>query len=155
MSELQRVRLLWLMGAVVGANYLAQIPYYLHLYYFPHGALPSARGVALLGYTLIWFVVGIAGLALRRAAGYWLLGAYLVTVVGFYLHGLITQVTHGYPPALFLHLNDPILTVVFAIGYFNMLFGALFIVILARHYRALVAPPAATLARPDEAWRSH
>ncbi|HEU5345658.1 MAG TPA: hypothetical protein VFU60_15030 [Ktedonobacterales bacterium] len=151
MSERQRARFLWLMGAVVGANYLAQIPYYLHLYYFPHGALPSARGVALLGFTLIWFMAGIAGLALRRAPGYWLLGAYLVTVVIFYLHGLITQVTHGYPPTLFIHLNDPILTVVFAIGYCNMLLGALFIVILARHYRALVASPPAARTRPSEA----
>lgn len=147
MTELQRARFLWLMGVVVGANYLAQIPYYLHLYYFPHGALPSARGVALLGYTLIWFVMGIAGLALRRAAGYWLLGAYLVTMVIFYLHGLVIQIAHGYPPVLFLHLNDPILTVVFAIGYLNMLCGALFIVILARHYRALVAPPAGRAER--------
>jgi hypothetical protein len=140
MSQRQRTRYFWLMLAVVGANYLAQIPYYLHLYYFPHGALPSARGVALLGFTLIWFVAGIVGLALRRAAGYWLLGAYLVTVVVFYLHGLINQVIHGYPPALFPHLNDPILTVVFAIGYLNLLLCAVFVVILARYRRDLVAP---------------
>lgn len=147
MSQRQRTRFLWLMLAVVGANYLAQIPYYLHLYYFPHGALPSARGVALLGFTLIWFVAGVVGLALRRAAGYWLLGAYFVTVVIFYLHGLINQVTHGYPPTLFLHLNDPILTVVFAIGDLNLLLCAVFVVILARYRRDLIAPvPAAPLA---------
>ena len=48
----QGLFLLLLLGVVV-ANYLVQILYYLHLYYFPRGALPSVGGTLLLGLTFI------------------------------------------------------------------------------------------------------
>ncbi|WP_206915906.1 hypothetical protein [Alicyclobacillus suci] len=39
-------------------NYVAQVPYYFHQYYFPHHIAPNWSGVALLVLTLIWFLVG-------------------------------------------------------------------------------------------------
>jgi hypothetical protein len=139
-SRQQRAHFLWLVLVVVGANYLAQIPYYLHLYYFPHGALPSASGSALLGLTLVWFLVGYAQLVRGSVKGYWLLLSFLVTEVFFYAHNIFTQVTHGYPPFFHLQNHDPILFTVFAIGYLNMLMGVYFLYYLARWRRALVAP---------------
>jgi hypothetical protein len=146
-SHHQRRLFLWLVLAVVGANYLAQIPYYLDVYYFPHGAPPSLSGSILLGLTCVWFLVGYVRLAAGSAKGYWLLLSFLVTEVFFYAHNMFIQVTHGYP--LFLHLiaRDAILTVVFDIGYLNMLLGVCFIVYLLRHRHDLIALPApATLS---------
>lgn len=134
-----------LMLGVVLANYLAQIPYYLRLYYFPHGAPPSPSGTALLTLTLLWFLAGFAGTVHRWAPGYWLLLAYFATVVIFYSRNMLTQVTHGYPP--FLHVwgeRDPILFVVFAIGYVNMLAGIYFVYFLIGHRRSLLLNPSAT-----------
>lgn len=124
---------------VVLANYLAQIPYYLRLYYFPHGAPPSLSGTALLTLTLVWFLAGYTGMVRGWTIGYWLLLAYFATVAIFYLRNMLTQVTHGYPP--FLHVfneRDPILFVVFAIGYVNMLAAIYFVYFLLRHRRSLL-----------------
>jgi hypothetical protein len=139
-----RTRFLWLTLMVVGANYLAQIPYYLDVYYFPHGAAPSLSGSFLLGLTFVWFLVGYLRLRKGSVKGYWLLLSFLVTEVFFYAHNMFIQVMHGYPPFLHLQARDPILTVVFDIGYLNMLLGAYFIYALLRHRRDLIAPPAAT-----------
>lgn len=131
---------------VVLANYAAQIPYYLYLYYFPHGAPPSPTGTILLGLTLVWFLVGYAGLARGSRAGYWLLGGFLATEVGFYGWNMFVQVTHGYPPFLHLHASDPILFAVFGIGYLNLIAGIYFLYFLARHHRTLVVGRGVPLA---------
>ena len=137
-TPIQRTRLLGPLLVVVGANYLAQIPYYLHLYYFPHGTLPSAQGVALLGVTCAWFLVGYVGLALRRAAGYWLLLAFLLTEVSFYARGVIIRVTNGYPAFQNMQTHDPVLLVVYGIGYLNMVMDACFVAALLWYRRALI-----------------
>lgn len=141
MARLRRqcARFLWLLLAVVGANYLAQIPYYLHLYYLPHGLAPSASGVALLGATCAWFLVGYIGLARGREAGYWLLLAFLLTEVGFYAHGILIRVSNGAPAFQNMQTHDPLLLIVFGIGYLNMVMGAFFIFALLRHRGALLA----------------
>lgn len=137
---------LWLTLAVVGVNYLAQLPYYLHLYYFPHGALPSARGVFLLSLTLLWFVAGYVGLAHGRAVGYWLLLTFLLTEVAFYAHGIFIRVTNGYPAFQNMQTHDTLLLIVFGIGYLNMLMGVYFLYYLLRHRHALTtASMAATM----------
>lgn len=129
-----RTWFLWAVLVVVGANYLAQIPYYLHLYYIPHGALPSLRGSILLGLTLAWFLAGAIGFARGRAWGYWLLATFLLTEVSFYALNMLNQAQHGFPPFFHLQTRDPILFAVFGIGYLNMLAGACFLfVLLLRH----------------------
>lgn len=139
LTRRQHALALRLMLWVVLANYLAQIPYYLHLYYFPHGAPPSLSGTALLTLTLVWFLAGYLGIDRGWIWAYWLLLSYFVAVVTFYLRNMLTQVTHGYPP--FFHVwgeHDPILFAVFAIGYLNMLAGVYFLYFLIRHRRSLV-----------------
>jgi len=134
---------LWVVFCVVIANYLAQIPYTLHLYYFPHHVLPSVSATLLLGATLVWFLAGWGLLShggrLARG-GYWLLLAFLLVEVVFYAGNMLTQVTHGYPPFMHLQQRDPVLWVVFAIGYLNLLGGVYFLYYLVRYHAALVEP---------------
>src|SRR5260221_362746 len=111
-----------LLGVVV-ANYLAQMLYYLHLYYFPRGALPSVGGALLLGLTFVGFLLDYVRVVRGRGTGYWLLLAYLVAEVGFYVKNLLTQVLHGFAPFFHLQTREPILFVVFGIGYLNLLVG--------------------------------
>lgn len=135
-------RFLWLTLVVVGANYLAQIPYYLHLYYFPHGLPPSASGVALMGLTLLWFAAGWLGLARGHTAGYWLLLTFLLTEVSFYAHGIVNRVVNGYPAFQEMQTHDTLLLVVFSIGYLNMLVGVYLLAYLLRHRRTLTTTAA-------------
>ncbi|HET9109399.1 MAG TPA: hypothetical protein VFN78_01115 [Ktedonobacterales bacterium] len=125
---------LWTVLVVVGANYLAQIPYYLRVYYFPHHVGPSISGTLLLGCTLVWFLVGYGRLLTGSAKGYWLLVSFLATEVFFYTYNMVNQVAHGLPPFLHLSVRDPVLFAVFGIGYLNMLAGVYFLfVLLQRH----------------------
>jgi hypothetical protein len=132
--------LLWAIFAVVIANYLAQIAYYLRLYYFPEHAPPALFGSLALAATLAWFVAGFALLWRGRATGYWLTLSYLAAETAFYLSNLLNQVAHGYAP--FFHLANPdlVLWVVFATGYLNLLAGMGFIVALLLGRRALFSP---------------
>ena len=124
---------------VVGANYLAQIPYYLYLYYLPHRALPPLFGTSLLAATFVWFLAGWLLLVRRGSqAGYWLLLTFLLVEACFYLFNMVNQVAHGFAPFFHLQNRDPLLFTVFAIGYLNMVGGFAFIIFLALRYRTLV-----------------
>lgn len=126
--------------AVVGVNYVAQIPYYLYLYYFPHHAPPNALGTAMLLATLVWFLAGWILLARRgNLVGYLLLLTFLLTEFAFYFLNMVNQVAHGFSPFFHLQNRDPLLFTVFAIGYLNLIGTALFAVYLIWRYRALVA----------------
>lgn len=125
--------------AVVGVNYLAQIPYYLYLYYLPHRSLPPLVGTSLLVATFVWFLLGWTLLARRGSrAGYWLLLTFLLAEVGFYLANTVNQVTHGFAPFFHLQNPNPLLFTVFAIGYLNMVGGLVFALWLVWRYRTLV-----------------
>jgi hypothetical protein len=125
---------------VVGANYLAQIPYYLYLYYLPHRTLPPLFGTSLLAATFVWFLAGWLLLARRGSqAGYLLLLTFLLTEFIFYFLNMVNQVAHGFAPFFHLQNRDPLLFTVFAIGYLNMVGGFAFIVFLVLRYRSLVA----------------
>jgi hypothetical protein len=126
--------------AVVGANYLAQIPYYLYLYYLPHRALPPLFGTTLLVATFVWFLLGWTLLARRGSpVGFWLLLTFLLAEVGFYLFNTLNQVAHGFAPFFHLQNRDPLLFTVFGIGYLNMVGGFGFLIFLVWRYRTLVA----------------
>jgi hypothetical protein len=126
--------------AVVGANYLAQIPYYLYLYYLPHRALPPLFGTTLLVATFVWFLLGWTLLAWRGSpVGFWLLLTFLLAEVGFYLFNMLNQVAHGFAPFFHLQNRDPLLFTVFGIGYLNMVGGFGFLIFLVWRYRTLVA----------------
>jgi hypothetical protein len=129
-------RRLAILVAVVFCNYLAQIPYSLHLY----GLSADRRGVVLLGATLVWFVAGVGLLMRGRAVGYWLLVSFLAVEFVFYFRNEILLIPGGYGmPYHLTHIRDPLLYVVFLIGDVNFLAAGYFLWYLLSNGRHLIA----------------
>ena len=76
--------------AITLANFAAQVPYYLHNDYSAQHALPGVRAVALLGATLAWFALGLAGFLRQRRWGFAVLVSFLVIEAIFYAGTLAT-----------------------------------------------------------------
>jgi hypothetical protein len=115
---------LWVLIAVVLANYLAQIPYTLHLY----GLTPDPRGVLLLGATLVWFAAGTVLLLRGWRVGYWLVLSFLAVDFAFYFRNEIMLIPAGYGlPYHLVHARDALLWVVFLIGDLNFVAAAYFL----------------------------
>lgn len=132
-------KFLKLLLVVVLANYLAQIPYYIHQYYSPHHFLPSLYGSVLLAITLIWFLVAYKKILDNRLSGYWLMLSFLLVEFIFYLQTQISQALTSHQ--LFLHVYKPdgvLLFVVFGVGYVNFLAAPYFIWNLMRHKSAII-----------------
>ncbi len=112
------------------ANFIAQIPYYLHLYYNPNNLLAQAKGVLLILFVLGVFLLASLLLFKRRALGYWLMVVFLAVEFLFYLWNTLGEVIHGY--GLFFYLNNPdlLLRAVFAIGYTNLFVSGYFLGLL-------------------------
>jgi hypothetical protein len=112
------------------ANFVAQIPYYLHLYYNPNNVLAQARGGLLLLFVFGVFLLASILLFKRQVLGYWLMVMFLAVEFLFYLWNTVGEVMHGY--GLFFHLNNPdlLLRAVFAIGYVNLFASGYFLGLL-------------------------
>lgn len=112
------------------ANFMAQVPYYLYLYYNPNNLFAQARGGLLMLVVFAVFLTGSFLLFKRRVSGYWSMLGFLTVEFLFYLWNTIGEVVHGY--GLFFHLGDPrlILKIVFAIGYLNLFAAGYFLVLL-------------------------
>jgi hypothetical protein len=118
---------------VVIIDYLAQIPYYLVNYYIPAQTPPTVSSIVLLGATLAWFLVGYFGFRARRPFGYWVLLSFLLVEGLFYLTTLLFGTA-----ALQLLKPNPVITVVFVIGYVTgivSLFYFAMLVAFRRRYR--------------------
>lgn len=113
------------------ANFIAQIPYFLHLYYKPGmNLLAEARPSLIMGFVFAVFLVASILLFKRTIVGYWLMLIFLAVEFLFYLWNTIGEVVHGY--GLFFHLNNPdlLLRSVFAIGYINLFASGYFLGLL-------------------------
>ena len=112
------------------ANFIAQIPYYLHLYYNPNNVLAQAKGGLLMLFVFGIFLFASILLFKRQVLGYWLMVMFLAVEFLFYLWNTIGEVMHGY--GLFFHLNNPdlLLRAVFAIGYVNLFASGYFLALL-------------------------
>lgn len=101
---------------VVILNYLAQIPYDIHLY---HGRF-NPLGTALLVFTFVWFLIGFFLVKIKKSLGYWLLLSFLVVQVVFYFHNEIVLIFYGYGLYWHLfHVKDAILWFTFFVGDIN------------------------------------
>jgi hypothetical protein len=122
---------------VVLANYLAQIVYYLDLYYPRPLAIP---GTVLLGLTLMWFLAGYV--VARR--GWWMgrlvLLTYLLAMVGFYVANAYGLLVHGYGLLWHFQHHDLPVRMVFAVGYLNMFVGAVALIALLIHHTNTSSP---------------
>jgi hypothetical protein len=98
--------------AVTLANYAAQVPYFAHNYYSPHHPFPGLRAVALLGLTLAWFAVGLAGFLRGRRWGLAVLISFLAAEALFYAG------TFASGAFIFqLHNHSDLIKLVFITGY--------------------------------------
>lgn len=128
-----QTRLLFLL---ILANFIAQIPYFFHLYYNPARLSLYLRPGLLMGTVFLFFMTGSLLFFNKNKAGYWLLTVYLATEFLFYLWNAIGSVVHGFGLFSQIYNPDPILKIVFIIGYVN-LFAAgyfLFLLISRRNY---------------------
>ncbi len=109
------------------ANYVAQIPYYLYSYYFPHHVIPTASSLVLLGLTLLWFLTGYFRLGNGLKYGHALLLSFLLVEALFYLFSLISG-------AFLFQIQSPqaILRFVFVVGYISGAIAAYYSYLLLR-----------------------
>ncbi len=113
------------------ANFIAQIPYFLHLYYKPGmSLLAEARPSLIMGFVFAVFLVASILLFRRTVAGYWLMLIFLTVEFLFYLWNTIGEVRHGYGLFFRLHNPDLLLRSVFAIGYINLFASGYFLFLL-------------------------
>ena len=112
------------------ANFIAQIPYYFHLYYNPNNLLGQARGVLIMSVVFAFFLLASLLLFKQKVLGYGLMVTFLAVEFLFYLWNTLGGVLHGY--GWFYHLTNPdlLLRAVFAIGYINLFASGYFLLLL-------------------------
>ena len=105
---------------VTVANYVWQVPYYLHLY-GRFGIPPGGLTVPLL-LTFLWFLVATVLLVTRRPGGVPALASFLVLEALFYLVHYVSGAA-----GRDLHGGDVVLVVASLLGYLNGLASVLFL----------------------------
>jgi uncharacterized YccA/Bax inhibitor family protein len=114
-------------------NYLAQIPYYLHNYYFPYRSAPTISAILLLGGTLVWFLIGYIGCIKRKSYGYKTLLTFLIVEALFYGKTLLSGTFIKQ-----LHNHSLIINAVFVIGYISGITAGIYIWMLIRHRSSML-----------------
>ncbi len=129
MTRVTRVQV-WALFAILLANFVAQVPYFLHLYYTPQHPLPDLKSSLLMGSVFAAFLGSFTLLIAGRRTGYYLLMAYLAVEFSFYLWNIVGGALHGY--GWFFHLadRDPVLWAVNAVGYLSFLAAGYFLFLL-------------------------
>jgi hypothetical protein len=125
---------------IIMANFIAQIPYFFHLYFQIQSLSIDIRSFIIMGAVFAVFMSGAvllfkplmaaknaselpdAGRSGQRA-GYWIMIVFLLTEFLFYLFNVIGSVLHGFSPFFQISNPDLILRIIYSIGYLN-LFGA-------------------------------
>ncbi len=120
---------LHLLAGITLLNYAAQIPYYIHFYGVYHVA-PAPFAVAFLVVTFALFLAGYLLTLQGKAAGGWLLLAFLLLEFGGYLlHNLSGAFLHDLP------VNDLLFLTISLIGYLNFAASFIYLLIIAKSYR--------------------
>ncbi len=128
---------IWILSGIILANFVAQVFYFLHLYYTPQHPLPELRSLVTLGSVFALFLVGDILLIKHSKIGYYLMFVFLLLEFLFYGWNIIGGVINGY--GWFFHLAepDPILWAVFALGYINFFAAGYFLFLLFYRRRDL------------------
>jgi hypothetical protein len=124
---------IWILFASILANFVAQVVYFFHLYYTPRQPFPDLRSLLLMGAVFVLFLVGYVLFLQQQRIGFYLLALFLLMEFTFYLWNFIGAGLRG--PGWFFHLSesDPILWIVFAIGYLNLFTSGCFLFLLWRN----------------------
>jgi len=119
------------------ANFIAQIPYTIHLYGVNRLATISP-GIIAMYVVFVLFLVGYFLFRQKRMLGYWILVVFLALEFIFYLWDFIGSLMHGFGLFFQLFNHDPILRAVFAIGYINLFASGYFLFLLLSKKTALL-----------------
>lgn len=138
MKKMHAVQL-WILFMIILADFIAQIPYTVHLY----GAARLVKifpGSILMYAVFVWFLAGFIFFMQKKTFGYRLLISFLAVEFLFYLWNFVGSLVHGFP--LFFQLANPdmLLRIVFAIGYLNLFASGYFFVFLLFYKSHFLAP---------------
>jgi hypothetical protein len=121
----------WLLFVILLSNFAAQIVYFFHLYYSPQHPLPGIRSTFLMGSVLALFLISFFLLISKNKAGFPLMVIYLTVEFLFYLWNIVfSGFRQGYGWFFHFRERDPVLWIVFAIGYLSFFVAGYFIVLL-------------------------
>lgn len=120
----------WLLFGILLANFAAQVLYFYHLYYTPQHPLPDLQSAVVMGAIFAVFLASFILLMTKHKLGYYAMLIFLSAESLFYLWNIVGGVRHGL--GWFFHLGepDPILWVVFGIGYLSFFASAYFLALL-------------------------
>lgn len=113
---------------VTVANYVWQVPYYLH-FYGRYGTSPAGLTIPLL-LTFLWFLTATALLLTRRRGGIPLMASFLILEALFYLIHNLTGAAGQDLPA-----SDATLLIASLLGYLNAIAAVLFLGWILRRRR--------------------
>ena len=120
--------------SIVISNYIAQVPYAVHLY----GTHVNPIGVGMLAFTLLWFLLGFFLITKQNKWGYRLLLAFLITEFFFYLSGEIVTTFVFRVENPIMRFNDMLLWFVFFIGDVNFVVAGYYIYYLIRNRMSIL-----------------
>ena len=127
------------MACLILTNFLAQIPYFFHLYYRTQSVAISLRSFLIMGAVFAFFATAAVLLLKRQRFGYPLMLIFLVAEFLFYFSGVIASSIRGYGPFFQVHNPDIVLRIIYSIGYLN-LFVSGYLLFLLMRYRAAFQP---------------
>ena len=132
MNRTTRIQV-WILFGIIMANFIAQVLYFFRLYYSPQHPFPELKSFLLLGLVFVLFLLGFTLFIKNKRVGFYLLAFFLSMEFVFYLWNLIGQAINGF--GLFFHLRDldPVLWLVFLIGYLNLFASGYFLLLLFKH----------------------
>jgi hypothetical protein len=128
-------------------NFLAQVPYYFHLYYRSQSFSVSARSFLIMGAVFAFFLTASWLLFRSCSAGYPLMLVFLSVEFLFYLGNVAGSAAHGYGLFFQIRNPDPLLRVVYSIGYLNLFAAGYFLLLLLRYRVQFVMDNAPTGTR--------
>ncbi len=108
-------------------NFLAQIPYFFHLYFRSQSLWISLRSFLIMGLVFAFFLLASILLFRGQRWGYPLMILFLSAEFLFYVWGAVSSTMHGYGPFFQVHNPDLLLRVIFSIGYLNLFVSGYFL----------------------------
>ncbi len=118
------------MFVMILANFIAQIPYFFHLYFRTQVFLVSIRSFLIMGMVFAFFLIASILLFKGKRNGYPLMILFLSVEFLFYVYGLISSTMHGYGLFFQVHNPDLLLRIIFSIGYLNLFASGYFLLLL-------------------------
>ncbi len=118
-------------------NFLAQIPYFFHLYFRSQALWVTLRSFFIMGSVFAFFLIASILLYRRQRWGYPLMIIFLLIEFLFYFYGVISSLIHGYGLFFQVHNPDLVLRIIYSIGYLNLFASGYFLFLLLFYRRFL------------------